>query len=967
MANACLRISIRSSNFFHPRWILLWAVSVSMWLGAIDMRAVEKPDKAKQVLTVSASIDHYPYSFRDKSGRLTGYAVDLLDAVAEVMKVRLQRMEVTPEQDIANLQQGKCDIGQFHVPLPGRKNPAEFSQPVLINYGDIFVRKGTKGFHTIDDLRLLRPKMAGPEQAYEYLIDNGIDRKLVRLGTSPDCLKWLSTGKVDVVVLSRLTGLAQAHYLGISNVEPVGAELRGLKISYCITTRLGDTELIGRINEALATLSVTGKTVEIYSKWFGRYEAKGLSRLQILSIVLGSLVLALAVALWALRRQRQLRNRIVSQASELRKNEEMLAEAQRFSHLGHWQHDLTGQGRLLWSAETFRIFERRSDLGTPSIEELVNCAVPADRERWRNGIQSAIQNLCSYELDLTIEPGPGIQKYIQERSRPVLDDAGNCIGRFGTVQDVTSTRTAEEALRRSEQLLSALYENLPLGLGAVENSSEGWVFMSINPAAVRQFALSFTPQSGCQFSKCGLSQELQQQWVDLFLRCIETREPLNIEITRKDIRQIDSVTVVPLSPADGHERCFFLIEDVTKKRRQDAEIAQGRRLRAIGELVGGIAHEFNNLLTPIAISSEALLAEWGTVPELGSSLKTIADAANRSAELTQRLLSFGRKSEKSRERIDLPAIVEANVQLARHTMDRRILIDSSMPQDLPPLYIQSSDLHQILLNLLLNARDALMEKLRLNSRDNWQPQIGIQAAFLLPEAITPFSPLELHDALSGWIRLTIRDNGCGLSPEALERLFEPFYTTKPTGMGTGLSLAAIWHLVAEFGGRIDVESTPDDGSAFHICIPVIPAPLESDPLPEQSHEKSKIRAKRFLVSEDEPAVSILLDKMLRRQNHKVTCARDGMEAWNLLSSNPEAYDAVIMDLNMPGINGMELAHRIRKAAFNHPLIVMSGRITEEERRTLAQLRIADVVYKPFTIKRLEEAIEKAFSSSVNPQ
>jgi two-component system, cell cycle sensor histidine kinase and response regulator CckA len=967
MANACLSISIRSSKFFHPRWILLWAASISMWMGAIDMRAVEKPDNGKQVLTVSASIDHYPYSFRDKSGRLTGYAVDLLDAVAEVMKVQLQRIEVTPEQDIANLQQGKCDIGQFHVPLFGRKNPAEFSQPVLINYGDIFVRKGTKSFHTIDDLRLLRPKMAGPEQAYEYLIDNGIDRRLIRLGTSPDCLKWLSTGKVDVVVLSRLTGLAQAYYLGISNVEPVGAELRGLKVPYCITARLGDTELIGRINEALATLSVTGKTVEIYSKWFGRYEAKGLSQLQILSIVLGSLVLALAVALWALHRQRQLRNRIGSQAAELRKNEEILAEAQRFSHLGHWQHDLTGQSRLLWSAETYRIFERRSDLETPSIEELVDYAVPADRERWRNAIQSAIQNLCGYELDLTIEPRPGVQKYIQERSRPVLDDAGNCIGRFGTVQDVTSTRTAEEALRQSEQLLSALYENLPLGLGAVENSSEGWVFMSINPAAVRQFALSFTPHTGCPFNKCGLSQELQQQWVDLFVRCIETREPLNIEITRKDLRQIDSVTVVPLSPADGHPRCFFLIEDVTKKRRQDAEIAQGRRLRAIGELVGGIAHEFNNLLTPIVISSEALLAEWGTVPELGSSLKTIADAANRSAELTQRLLSFGRKSEKSRERIDLPAIVEANVQLAHHTMDRRILIESPMPQNLPSLYIQSSDLHQILLNLLLNARDALMEKLRLNSEDNWQPRIFIQAAFLPSEAITPFSPLDLHDTLSGWIRLTIRDNGCGLRPEALERLFEPFYTTKSTGMGTGLSLATIWHLVAEFGGRIDVESTPDDGSAFHICIPVIPAPLESDPLPEQSHEKSKIPVKRFLVSEDEPAVSILLDKMLRRQNHNVTCARNGIEAWNLLSSNPEAYDAVIMDLNMPGINGMELAHRIRKAPFDHPLIVMSGRITEEERKTLAQLRVADVVYKPFTIKRLEEAIEKAFSSSENPQ
>jgi two-component system cell cycle sensor histidine kinase/response regulator CckA len=289
-----------------------------------------------------------------------------------------------------------------------------------------------------------------------------------------------------------------------------------------------------------------------------------------------------------------------------------------------------------------------------------------------------------------------------------------------------------------------------------------------------------------------------------------------------------------------------------------------------------------------------------------------------------------------------------------------------MPQDLPPLYVQSSDLHQILLNLLLNARDTLMEKLRLHPGDNWQPKIHVQAVVLPPEAIAPFSPLELHGTLSGWIRLTIRDNGCGLHPESLERLFEPFFSTKSTGMGTGLGLATIWHLVAEFGGRIDVESAPDDGSTFHICIPVVPSPLPSEHLPEQLREKSEVSIKRFLVSEDEPAVARLLDAMLRRSNHEVTCARDGIEAWNLLSSNPDAYDAVIMDLNMPGINGMELAHRIRRASYNHPLIVMSGRITEEERKTLAQLQVADVVHKPFTIKRLEQAIEKAFSASENP-
>jgi two-component system, cell cycle sensor histidine kinase and response regulator CckA len=937
-------------------WILILVVC-STACPVIAQQSKTQSDN-RQVLTVSASIDHYPYSFRNRSGQLTGYAVDLLDAVAEAMKVKLQRLEVSPEQDIANLQQGRCDIGQFHAPVPGGIKVAEFSQPVLINYGEIFVRKGAYHFRNIAELRLSRLKIAGPEQAVTYLAENGIDRSLLRQGTSPNCLKWLSKGDVDAVVLTRLTGLAQAQYLGLKNIEALGAEISGFKVSYSIATRAGDTELIGRINEALATLSVEGKTVEIYSKWFGRYEIKGLTQLQRFTIGVSSLFLALAVALWALQKQRQLQQRIAIQSAELRENEEILAEAQRFAHLGHWQFDLSGKGRSLWSAEAYRIFERDPSLGPPSIEMLIDYAIPSDRNRWRKAIESMIQNPEVSQMDLTIEPRPGVQKHIHEQVRPVMDGS-QCVAWFGTVQDVTARRMAESALRRSEQLLRALYANLPIGLGAVENIGNEWAFMSINPSAVRQLSLPRCPAPGCRLEDSGLAAESLEKWTDLFIRGSSATEPLSVEIN--DRRSVQSVTVVPLDPADGRQRCFFLLEDVTEKKRQNDEIAQGRRLRAIGELVGGIAHEFNNLLTPIAISSELLMADWERYPDLNAGIKVIADAAKRSADLTRRLLSFGRKSEQHSARIELGEIVEANLQLIKHTIDRRIAIQSFMPENLPPLFLDSSDLHQILLNLLVNARDTLTEKLKLHSRDSWHPLLRIEAALRPPDAAAPFDSSQLPAALTGWVQLTVKDNGQGMPPNVIERLFEPFYTTKETGMGTGLGLATSWHLVAGFGGRIDVESTIGEGSVFHVWIPVEPVPAIDLQKPQPHFKEHDAIIRSFLLVEDEPAVAGVVEAMLRRRNHQVTRASDGNEAWAMLSSRPDAFDAVIMDLNMPGMNGLDLAQCARDADYEYPLIVMSGRITEDEQAALARLGVVDIICKPFSISQLEETITQAFA------
>jgi signal transduction histidine kinase len=242
-------------------------------------------------------------------------------------------------------------------------------------------------------------------------------------------------------------------------------------------------------------------------------------------------------------------------------------------------------------------------------------------------------------------------------------------------------------------------------------------------------------------------------------------------------------------------------------RRMDSELAQGRRLRAVGEMVGGIAHEFNNLLTPIVLKVEMLRDERRADPALQRELDVIAGAAERAASLTRRLLMFGRKPDHEPGDVRMADVVSANVELVKPTADPRIAIVVDVPDDLPLLRQSASDVHQIVLNLLLNARDTLQDKLERHPEAD--ARVSIRA-----------------DLAGDDHELVVEDSGMGMERDVLERIFEPFFTTKEVGRGTGLGLATVWHLVQACGGRIAVESTPGRGTTFRILLPDKPLAAE---------------------------------------------------------------------------------------------------------------------------------------------
>jgi CheY-like chemotaxis protein len=211
------------------------------------------------------------------------------------------------------------------------------------------------------------------------------------------------------------------------------------------------------------------------------------------------------------------------------------------------------------------------------------------------------------------------------------------------------------------------------------------------------------------------------------------------------------------------------------------------------------------------------------------------------------------------------------------------------------------------------------------------------------------------------MRVSVRDNGCGMSREVAERVFEPFFTTKPVGKGTGLGLATVWHLVSEMGGRLDVESELGEGTVFHICIPLRPDPaVLPKPVAESVDGLVVPPGQRLLVVEDEPQIAELISFLLEAEGHEVTRAPNGRVGWDMLSSDPSRFDGVVMDLNMPEMSGLDLARRARALPFTKPFIVMSGRVSEDEHADLQSLGISIILNKPFDSIALKRAMSLSF-------
>ncbi|HWZ94073.1 MAG TPA: transporter substrate-binding domain-containing protein, partial [Opitutaceae bacterium] len=317
------------------------------------------PSKPGHVYHVILKSDSYPYSFTGDSGQASGFAVDLLDAVARVMnfKVSYHRNPSTAEINRWN-SNGESTIRHFCLQTTERNSYLEFSVPYLTLPGAFFVRSDDTRFSSFDDLCAKHARIAAGHAGQNYALQHGISKALINVTSNEKALRLLEAGDCDAVLLSRLSGLSLINHFGFHNIR-VGSSLADdstMRFGFAVAH--GNEPILAQLNEGLAILHRTGEFDQIYGKWFDWLEPRKFSFHELIAYVAATLAVVLLVTLWALMRQQQLRRRIARQARELIESKSILAEAQQFARIGHWQRPLDPNAPIIWSEETYHIFER---------------------------------------------------------------------------------------------------------------------------------------------------------------------------------------------------------------------------------------------------------------------------------------------------------------------------------------------------------------------------------------------------------------------------------------------------------------------------------------------------------------------------------------------------------------------------------------------------------------------------------
>jgi two-component system, cell cycle sensor histidine kinase and response regulator CckA len=380
-------------------------------------------------------------------------------------------------------------------------------------------------------------------------------------------------------------------------------------------------------------------------------------------------------------------------------------------------------------------------------------------------------------------------------------------------------------------------------------------------------------------------------------------------------------------------------QDVTDRKRLESQLRQAQKMEAIGRLAGGVAHDFNNLLTIISGNVHLLAALPPGDAEFPQLLDDIRDAAERAAALTRQLLAFGRKQPARPEVIDLNQSVSGMVGLLKRLIGERISVRTELHPSAVPVRADRGQFEQVVLNLVLNARDAMPEGGALSIATGAQGRSA---------------------------RLVIRDAGTGMTDEVKRHLFEPFFTTKDVGKGTGLGLATVYGIVQQAGGSIEVESALGAGSTFTILLPLCdaPAPVPKTPLPARPAASSACARRAVLLVEDEDRLRKLVRYTLEGQGYAVTEAVGGEAALKLLTPDRH-YDLLITDWVMPGIDGRELAGRVRALRPHVGVVFVSGYVPDHRR--MDGLAGSLFLPKPFTPLELLKVAERAVKHAKGPR
>lgn len=633
----------------------------------------------------------------------------------------------------------------------------------------------------------------------------------------------------------------------------------------------------------------------------------------------------------------------------LRAQEERLRLAMEASQQGWF--DLNIQtGEISVSPEYPRIIGYEASEFTSSVQAWLDSIHPLDRDAVVKAYRESLQTGESRTLEYRRRTKTGEWKWIRSIGKTVgFDSQGNPLRMTGTHMDISERKQVEEALIESQERFRQLAELLPETI--FETDDRG--------------SLTFLNRNG--FERFGYSDEDLESGLSSYeLFCPEDRARVMENVQRVLIgekiglveyqarRKDGSTFPVSLhSSAKVHEGRSVglrgILIDITETKKLEAQLRQAHKMEAVGTLAGGIAHDFNNLLQAVQGYAELLLMKIGKEDQECRELQEISRAAKRGGELVRQLLAFSRKMESKLQPLNLNLIVQDVRRLLERAIPKMIHIVLHLGEDLHTVNADAAQIEQVLMNLAVNARDAMPEGGTLT--------IETENVLLDEEHLRTESEL----MPGNYVLLTVSDTGQGIDDTTLEHIFDPFFTTKELGKGTGLGLAMVYGIVKNHHGYIACKSQPGEGTTFEIHLPAFQPPerasadLKTPPELRGNHET-------LLLVDDDDAVRNSGEQILGTYGYAVIPASDAEQALQIYRDRKDGIDLVILDLIMPGMAGTQCLEKILEMNPRAKVVIASGYAVNEEIERAATSGASAFIKKPYDVARMLEVVRETLDS-----
>jgi PAS domain S-box-containing protein len=628
----------------------------------------------------------------------------------------------------------------------------------------------------------------------------------------------------------------------------------------------------------------------------------------------------------------------------LRTREALFKQALEVSKLGYWSSDP--------QTHTLHISPEMADLMGVPVEEVDGIANdayckrfvhPDDRKLYRELTNTPTDRPWRYDLEYRLLGGDGSISWIYEVGESLLDEEGRIVGEAGTIQDITETRRAEQAVRTRDAWLRAILENAPIQI-VLKDTESRIMAISRNVAAdVGIEVEEFIGRTTADF----LPEEIASVYLAADRDVLKTGQPIQQEVVEERDGSARHMLNAKFPLTDDRYQIVgvcSITTDITESKRAEAQLFRAQKLEAVGQLTGGVAHDFNNLLAVVQGNAE-ILAE--IVGEDDKAVRGILRASARGAELTQRLLAFSRQQPLWPQAIALQDLVAGMSELLKSALGETIAVETMADPDLWAAAADPGQVENALLNLAINARDAMVDggKLTiecLNAR--------------LDETYLAQSP----EAVAGdYVVLAVSDSGRGMTAEEIERAFEPFFTTKEVGEGSGLGLSMVYGFAKQSDGHVSLYSEPGKGTTVKVYLPRA-AHAPERPEKDGTEAVPRGQGETILVIEDNEEVRGLAVRMIERLGYRVRDVPEAASALSLLEQEGDSIDLVLSDVVLPGgMSGPKFADAAREFRPDLKVIFMSGYPAEASHRNGLLAPDKVLLNKPFEKRQLARALREA--------